>query len=208
MFAFSRLLSAVPITPGGVGLIDLGYIGGLTAFDSLEKAQIVAAVLLFRALTYGIQIPIGGFTYIIWRVKSDWRRPRMWPRSGSGAATSPRESACRSCDVPVDGAATVIGLGAWCDFVTPDEYRQRLVRGGWRATVERQSQAGCLHLLRLLKGLASISDSSRTTFGCSSPRRSSSDGPGPAVLGRGSHPGKRAFRVPQRRQRPHKQPVA
>ena len=75
VFAFSRLLSAVPITPGGVGLIDLGYIGGLTAFDSLEKAQIVAAVLLFRALTYGIQIPIGGFTYIVWRVKSDWRRP-------------------------------------------------------------------------------------------------------------------------------------
>jgi uncharacterized protein (TIRG00374 family) len=75
VYAFSRLLSAVPITPGGVGLIDLGYIGGLTAFDSAEKAQIVGAVLLFRALTYGIQIPIGGFTYVIWRVKSDWRRP-------------------------------------------------------------------------------------------------------------------------------------
>ena len=75
VYAFSRLLSAVPITPGGVGLIDLGYIGGLTAFDNAEKAQIVAAVLLFRALTYGIQIPIGGFTYIVWRVKSDWRRP-------------------------------------------------------------------------------------------------------------------------------------
>jgi putative heme transporter len=74
VFAFSRLLSAVPITPGAVGVIDLGYIGGLTAFDSAEKAQIVAAVLLFRALTYGIQIPIGGFTYIIWRVKKDWRR--------------------------------------------------------------------------------------------------------------------------------------
>jgi uncharacterized protein (TIRG00374 family) len=75
VYAFSRLLSAVPITPGGVGLIDLGYIGGLTAFESAEKAQIVGAVLLFRALTYGIQIPIGGFTYVIWRVKSDWRRP-------------------------------------------------------------------------------------------------------------------------------------
>jgi uncharacterized membrane protein YbhN (UPF0104 family) len=74
VFAFSRLLSAVPITPGAVGVIDLGYIGGLTAFDNAEKAQIVAAVLMFRALTYGIQIPIGGFTYIIWRVKSDWRR--------------------------------------------------------------------------------------------------------------------------------------
>jgi uncharacterized protein (TIRG00374 family) len=75
VYAFSRLLSAVPITPGGVGVIDLGYIGGLAAFDSAEKAQIVAAVLLFRLLTYGIQIPIGGFTYIIWRIKSDWRRP-------------------------------------------------------------------------------------------------------------------------------------
>jgi uncharacterized protein (TIRG00374 family) len=74
VYAFSRLLSAVPITPGGVGLIDLGYIGGLTAFDNAEKAQIVAAVLLFRALTYVIQIPIGGFTYIVWRLKKDWRR--------------------------------------------------------------------------------------------------------------------------------------
>jgi putative heme transporter len=73
VYAFSRLLSAVPITPGGVGFIDIGYIGGLSAFDSAEKAQIVAAVLLFRALTYGIQIPLGGFTYVIWRVKSDWR---------------------------------------------------------------------------------------------------------------------------------------
>jgi hypothetical protein len=39
------------------------------------EAAIVAAVLLFRALTYGFQIPIGGITYVIWRVKSDWRRP-------------------------------------------------------------------------------------------------------------------------------------
>jgi putative heme transporter len=73
VYAFSRLLSAVPITPGGVGFIDVGYIGGLTVFDNEEKAQIVAAVLLFRALTYGIQIPLGGFTYLIWRAKKDWR---------------------------------------------------------------------------------------------------------------------------------------
>jgi uncharacterized membrane protein YbhN (UPF0104 family) len=75
VYAFSRSLSAIAPTPGGVGFIDLGYIGGLTAFSGKEEAAIVAAVLLFRALTYGIQIPIGGFTYIIWRVKSNWRRP-------------------------------------------------------------------------------------------------------------------------------------
>mgnify|MGYP006386667767 CR=1 FL=1 len=31
VFAFGRLLAAVPITPGGVGFVELGYIGGLTA---------------------------------------------------------------------------------------------------------------------------------------------------------------------------------
>ena len=35
-------------------------------------AQVVAAVLLFRVLTYGLQIPLGGFTYIIWRRKKSW----------------------------------------------------------------------------------------------------------------------------------------
>jgi uncharacterized protein (TIRG00374 family) len=76
VFSFSRLLSAVPVTPGGVGVIDLGYVGGLAALVPVSlKPEVVAAVLLFRLLTYGVQIPIGGFTYLIWRGKRDWRRP-------------------------------------------------------------------------------------------------------------------------------------
>jgi putative heme transporter len=74
VYAFSRLLTAVPITPGGVGVIDLGYIGGLAAFSPGSNAEIVAAVLIFRLLTYGLQIPIGAFTYVVWRRKKDWRR--------------------------------------------------------------------------------------------------------------------------------------
>ena len=41
VFAFGRLLAAVPITPGGVGFVELGYIGGLTAAGGNE-AQVVA----------------------------------------------------------------------------------------------------------------------------------------------------------------------
>jgi uncharacterized membrane protein YbhN (UPF0104 family) len=74
VFSFGRLLGALPITPGGLGVIELGYIGGLTAAGG-NDAQVVAAVLLFRVLTYGIQIPLGGFTYVIWRIKSSWRSP-------------------------------------------------------------------------------------------------------------------------------------
>jgi len=82
VFAFARLLSAAPITPGGVGVVELALIGGLYAagrhhFDGSPaafKAQITAATLLYRTLTYGIQIPLGGFAYIIWRRMKRWRR--------------------------------------------------------------------------------------------------------------------------------------
>ena len=84
VYAFSRLLSAVPITPGGVGVIDLGYIAGLTNFYPGEKGAIVAAVLLFRLLTFGVQIPIGGFTYLIWRGKRSWMRDTPPPGSIAG----------------------------------------------------------------------------------------------------------------------------
>lgn len=72
VFAFGRLISALPITPGGLGVIELGYIGGLVAAGGNEP-QVVAAVLLFRVLTYGVQIPLGGITYLIWRAKRSWR---------------------------------------------------------------------------------------------------------------------------------------
>lgn len=72
VFAFGRLISALPITPGGLGVIELGYIGGLVAAGGNEP-RVVAAVLLFRVLTYGVQIPLGGFTYLIWHAKRGWR---------------------------------------------------------------------------------------------------------------------------------------
>ena len=88
VFAFARLLSAIPITPGGVGVIDLGYIGGLSAIHHAESAHIIAAVLIFRVLTYGIQIPLGGATYFIWRVRTSWRRDTPPPGSISAQLES------------------------------------------------------------------------------------------------------------------------
>jgi uncharacterized protein (TIRG00374 family) len=82
VFAFVRLISAVPLTPGGLGLVELGYIGGLVLAGrghadvpvEVFRAQVAAAVLLFRALTYGVQIPLGGITYLIWQRKKSWRK--------------------------------------------------------------------------------------------------------------------------------------
>jgi uncharacterized membrane protein YbhN (UPF0104 family) len=87
VFAFGRLLTALPLTPGGLGVVELAYIGGLvlagrnhtTASPELFRAQVAAGVLLFRTLTYGAQIPLGGLTYLIWRLKKSWRRTSREP---------------------------------------------------------------------------------------------------------------------------------
>jgi uncharacterized membrane protein YbhN (UPF0104 family) len=82
VFAFGRLVTTVPLTPGGLGLIELSYIGGLILAGRAHadvppdvfRAQVAAAVLVFRTLTYGVQIPIGLGTYAIWRVNKSWRK--------------------------------------------------------------------------------------------------------------------------------------
>lgn len=76
-FAFVRLISALPITPGGVGVVELGYAAVLTiGLDSMTSAQVVAAILVFRAITYFLPIPLGIISYVIWRVNRSWRVSR------------------------------------------------------------------------------------------------------------------------------------
>jgi putative heme transporter len=84
-FALTRLISSVPITPGGVGVIELGLTGYLTATVSGVTADRVgAAVVLTRVATYLLPIPLGIVTYLVWRMPA--RRARRQSRdSGIGA---------------------------------------------------------------------------------------------------------------------------
>jgi hypothetical protein len=67
-FAFVRLLTALPVTPGGLGITELGLIGTLTASaDHRVGAQVTAAVLLYRAVTYLPPIPLGALACLVWR---------------------------------------------------------------------------------------------------------------------------------------------
>lgn len=66
VFAFVRLLSAVPITPGGLGVVELAMTAGLVAADG-PRAGVVAAILVYRALTYLLPVPLGVVTYGWWQ---------------------------------------------------------------------------------------------------------------------------------------------
>ncbi|MCJ7724903.1 MAG: lysylphosphatidylglycerol synthase domain-containing protein, partial [Acidimicrobiia bacterium] len=73
-FAFVRLISALPITPGGLGVVELGYTAALgIGMDDITQAQIVAAVLVFRFITYFLPIPLGAASYVFWRRNRSWR---------------------------------------------------------------------------------------------------------------------------------------
>ena len=67
-FAFVRLLTVLPITPGGLGITELGLIAILAAgAGHRASAQVTAAVLLYRAVTYLPPIPLGAIACLIWR---------------------------------------------------------------------------------------------------------------------------------------------
>jgi uncharacterized protein (TIRG00374 family) len=81
VFAFARLLTAIPFTPGGLGVVELALITGLATAGG-DRAAVAAAVLIFRALTYVLPIPLGLVTYIIWQRNRSWRRaPNAAPRT-------------------------------------------------------------------------------------------------------------------------------
>jgi uncharacterized membrane protein YbhN (UPF0104 family) len=67
-FAFVRLLTVLPVTPGGLGITELGLIGTLAVADGHQAStQVTAAVLLYRAVTYLPPIPLGAIACLIWR---------------------------------------------------------------------------------------------------------------------------------------------
>ena len=80
VFAFARLATAVPFTPGGVGVVEAVLIGGLVAAGG-DKAQVVASVLVYRALTWLLPIPVGVCTYL-------WWRSRSWATAGHAAPSA------------------------------------------------------------------------------------------------------------------------
>jgi uncharacterized membrane protein YbhN (UPF0104 family) len=67
-FAFVRLLTALPITPGGLGITELGLVGILAAgAGHAVIVQVTAAVLLYRAVTFLPPIPLGALACLAWR---------------------------------------------------------------------------------------------------------------------------------------------
>ena len=88
-FSLGRLLVMIPVSPGGLGLVDLGFIGLVSlGWGAGANADLIAAgVLLYRALSFLPPILIGLGSWVFWRANRSWRRDWHVERRGEVAAT-------------------------------------------------------------------------------------------------------------------------
>jgi uncharacterized membrane protein YbhN (UPF0104 family) len=69
-----RLLGSLPITPGGIGVVEVGLTTLLVGFGG-DNAEVVAAVLVYRFLTIVPTLVLGLLAGATWR----YHRPRTQP---------------------------------------------------------------------------------------------------------------------------------
>jgi uncharacterized protein (TIRG00374 family) len=79
-WALARVLGSIPITPGGVGFVELGLTGALVAFGA-SNAEAVAATLIYRFLTTIPTIVLGLLAAGTWKVGRRPAAAALEPRS-------------------------------------------------------------------------------------------------------------------------------
>jgi putative heme transporter len=65
-WSLARLLTIVPLTPGGLGVVELGLTGALVGFGG-ANAPVVAAVLVYRFLTVVPTLALGLLALATWK---------------------------------------------------------------------------------------------------------------------------------------------
>jgi uncharacterized protein (TIRG00374 family) len=112
-YALIRLLTTIPITPGGLGITEVG----LTAYLASGQGTVItdrigAAILLARALTFVIPIPIGAVNFTVWR----WLRRKVEIVPVAQDVVSPEVDAGADANAAPDtGTSPDTGTGADAD---------------------------------------------------------------------------------------------
>jgi uncharacterized membrane protein YbhN (UPF0104 family) len=65
-WSFARLIGSIAITPGGLGLQELGLTGALAGFGGGADA-VVATALLYRVITFVPTVLVGSACALVWR---------------------------------------------------------------------------------------------------------------------------------------------
>jgi len=64
-YAVGRLLTAIGVTPGGVGVTEGGAVAVLVAFGA-DPAQALSGTVLFSLYTHVMEVPLGALAFLSW----------------------------------------------------------------------------------------------------------------------------------------------
>ena len=73
-YAIGRLLTAVGVTPGGLGVTETGTAAALVAWGA-DPAASMAGVVLFSIFTHLLEVPLGAIGWVAWS---------LMPKASSG----------------------------------------------------------------------------------------------------------------------------
>jgi len=76
-YALERVLTLVMITPAGTGFVEAGMTGLLIAVFGGDPITTVAGVLIYRAFTFGLEIPVGAANLALWVWRSRGNPPDL-----------------------------------------------------------------------------------------------------------------------------------
>jgi uncharacterized membrane protein YbhN (UPF0104 family) len=88
-YALERVLTLIMITPAGTGFVEAGMTGLLIAVFHGDPITTVAGVLIYRAFTFGLEIPVGAANLGLWL----WRRRGSRPEASDPSRAVPLEAA-------------------------------------------------------------------------------------------------------------------
>jgi hypothetical protein len=76
-YGLANILAAIPITPGGLGVVEFVLVTMITGFGP-TTGQALSAVLAYRAVNFWLPIPFGGLAYasLEWERRTPYRRLR------------------------------------------------------------------------------------------------------------------------------------
>ena len=94
-FAVERALTVVPITPGGIGVADLGLVGVLLTLGG-DPAAVTAGAVLYRAFIFAVEIPVGSGALGAWLLGQRLRGVR---RTAPASYASPPRRIAHVTDV-------------------------------------------------------------------------------------------------------------
>ena len=109
-YGLANILAVIPITPGGLGVIEGVLIPTLAGFG-VDKGVATVAVLAYRLVNFWLPIPVGGGCYLSLRIESVHGFRQRIQEVRNVASTTPEEHTV--------GTATRGGIGPGDNPVPP-----------------------------------------------------------------------------------------